>query len=48
MKLYLIGGLGADERVFQYLTIEPPTQVIKWISAPLGLPTTAPRRTMVF
>lgn len=31
MKLYLIGGLGADERVFKYLDIETETQVIKWI-----------------
>lgn len=31
MKLYLIGGLGADERVFKYLKLESSTQVIKWI-----------------
>lgn len=32
MKLYLIGGLGADERVFRYLDIKNETQVIKWIN----------------
>lgn len=31
MKLYLIGGLGADERVFKYLTLDVETTVIKWI-----------------
>jgi hypothetical protein len=32
MTLYLIGGLGADERVFQYLTIQQhPTKIINWI-----------------
>lgn len=31
MKLYLIGGIGADERVFEYLKINARTQVIKWI-----------------
>ena len=31
MKLYLIGGLGADERVFQYLNFEFPVQNIKWL-----------------
>ena len=31
MKLYLIGGLGADERVFKYLNLDCPTQVIKCI-----------------
>jgi len=31
MTLYLIGGLGADERVFLHLDIKFPTQVVKWI-----------------
>jgi len=31
MKLYLIGGLGADERVFEYLNLNCATQTIKWI-----------------
>ena len=31
MKLYLIGGLGADERVFKNLDLKNETQVIKWI-----------------
>ena len=31
MKLYLIGGLGADERVFNYLELDVETTVIKWI-----------------
>ncbi len=31
MKLYLIGGLGADERVFKFLNCDHPNQVIKWI-----------------
>jgi len=31
MKLYLIGGLGADERVFNYLRLNSETQIIKWI-----------------
>jgi len=31
MKLYLIGGLGADERVFKYLKLINETQVIQWI-----------------
>lgn len=31
MKLYLIGGLGADERVFKYLKLNCETQVIQWI-----------------
>lgn len=31
MKLYLIGGLGADERVFEYLKLDVETTVIKWI-----------------
>jgi len=31
MKLYLIGGLGADERVFKFLHSEFPNQIIKWI-----------------
>lgn len=31
MKLYLIGGLGADERVFKYLELNSETQVIQWI-----------------
>lgn len=31
MKLYLIGGLGADERVFKYLKLNCETQVLKWI-----------------
>lgn len=32
MKLYLIGGLGADKRVFKYLKLNFDTQVIEWIS----------------
>ena len=32
MKLYLIGGLGADERVFKYLNLCCETQVLKWIN----------------
>jgi len=31
MTLYLIGGLGADERVFNYLRLNSETQIIKWI-----------------
>ena len=31
MKLYLIGGLGADERVFKFLKLNNETQVIQWI-----------------
>lgn len=31
MKLYLIGGLGADERVFKYLKLNCANQVIEWI-----------------
>ena len=31
MKLYMIGGLGADQRVFQYLDLNYDTQVIHWI-----------------
>ena len=31
MKLYMIGGLGADERVFKFLKLNFETQVIKWI-----------------
>jgi len=31
MKLYLIGGLGADERVFKYLKLDIETTVINWI-----------------
>jgi len=31
MKIYLIGGLGADERVFKYLKLDCETQVIKWL-----------------
>lgn len=31
MKLYLIGGLGADKRVFEKLKIEVTTEVIEWI-----------------
>lgn len=31
MKLYLIGGLGADERVFKHLQLECETEVIKWL-----------------
>lgn len=33
MKLYLIGGLGADERVFKYLKLNFSTQIIQWIEA---------------
>jgi len=31
MKLYMIGGLGADERVFKYLNLNAKTHIIKWI-----------------
>jgi len=31
MKLYQIGGLGADERVFKYLKLNCETQTLKWI-----------------
>lgn len=31
MKLYLIGGLGADERVFKYLNLNTHTEIIQWI-----------------
>ena len=31
MKLYLIGGLGADARVFEHLQLDCKTQVIDWI-----------------
>lgn len=31
MKLYLIGGLGADKRVFEKLKIDVTTEVIEWI-----------------
>lgn len=31
MKLYLIGGLGADERVFKYLNLNVETNIIQWI-----------------
>ncbi len=31
MILYLIGGLGADERVFEFLTLNIETQFIEWI-----------------
>ena len=31
MKLYLIGGLGADERVFQDLQLDTECQLIEWI-----------------
>lgn len=31
IKLYLIGGLGADERVFRNLSFEFPVQAISWI-----------------
>ncbi len=31
MKLYLLGGLGADERVFSFLDLNINTQVIRWI-----------------
>lgn len=31
VKLYLIGGLGADERVFKYLKLNVNTKIIKWI-----------------
>lgn len=31
MTLYLIGGLGADERVFKYLNVNVKTQTINWI-----------------
>lgn len=32
MTLYLIGGLGADERVFKYLSLNCKVRVIKWIA----------------
>ena len=32
MKIYLIGGLGADERVFKFLKLKNQTQVISWIA----------------
>lgn len=31
MKIYCIGGLGADKRVFDYLNINLPLEVIDWI-----------------
>lgn len=31
ITLYLIGGLGADERVFRYLDLQAPTVSITWI-----------------
>jgi len=31
MNLYLIGGLGADERVFRYLDLKATIQIIEWI-----------------
>lgn len=31
MKLYQIGGLGADERVFRYLDLDCDTQTLNWI-----------------
>ena len=31
MKFYLIGGLGADERVFECLQLNVDCKVIKWI-----------------
>jgi len=31
MKLYQIGGLGADERVFKYLKLNCETHTLKWI-----------------
>ena len=31
MKLYLIGGLGADERVFRFLKIDCEVEVLKWL-----------------
>jgi len=30
-RLYLIGGLGADERVFKYLNLNIKTKIIQWI-----------------
>lgn len=32
MKLYLIGGLGADERVFKFLKLDSNVVVLKWIT----------------
>jgi len=32
MKLYLIGGLGADERVFEHLDLTCDFQVIEWVN----------------
>lgn len=31
MNLYMIGGLGADERVFKYLKLDTRIQVIRWL-----------------
>lgn len=31
MKLYMIGGLGADERVFKFLKLNFESQIINWI-----------------
>lgn len=31
MKVYVIGGLGADERVFKYLQLDYPIHVLQWI-----------------
>jgi esterase/lipase len=31
MTWYLISGLGADERVFDYLDVKAHTSVIKWL-----------------
>jgi len=36
MKIYLIGGLGADERVFNYLKLNYATKSIKWIKPKPG------------
>lgn len=35
MKLYLIGGLGADKRVFEELDLKGATQVMEWVSPTL-------------
>lgn len=36
MKLYLIGGLGADHRVFKFLNLKCDSEVIEWIEPQLN------------
>ncbi len=31
MKIYAISGLGADDRVFNYLDLNHPIEVLHWI-----------------